>query len=182
MSIPQYKIFNKYELSGSAIRILGIPNARGYPLERVATAVDYEIFRPILKEVFRYQTYDSGKGGRKPWDYVLMFKILLLQDWNHIADDQTEYLINDRMSYQRFWGLSLQDKAPDAKTIWAFRGTLTKSGRIKEMFALLSNLMEERGVITRRGSIMDASFADAPRRRNSRDEKETIKAGRTPEE
>ena len=154
----------------------------GDPLEKVATAVDFEIFRSILSEIFSYQTYDNGKGGRKPWDYVLMFKILLLQDWNNIADDNTEYLINDRLSYQRFLGLSLGDKVPDAKTIWAFREALIRSGRIKELFDLFTRLMEEQGVITRRGSIIDAAFADAPRQRNTRDENEKIKEGETPED
>ena len=51
-------------------------------------------------------------------DNMLMFKIMLLQEWYHIADDMTEYLINDRLSFQRFLGLSLGDKVPDAKTIW----------------------------------------------------------------
>ena len=154
----------------------------GDPLEKVASAVEFEMFRTILNEVFRYQTYDKGKGGRKPWDYVLMFKILLLQEWNNIADDHTEYLINDRLSYQRFLGLSLGDKVPDAKTIWAFREALTKSGRTKELFDLFTKLMEEQGVITRRGSIIDAAFSDVPRQRNGREENETIKEGKTPED
>jgi IS5 family transposase len=154
----------------------------GDPLEKIASAVDFEMFRPLLRDIFSYQTYDSGKGGRRPWDFVLMFKILLLQDWNHIADDNTEYLINDRLSFQRFLGLSLGDKVPDAKTIWKFREAITKSGRNKELFDLFTRLMEERGVITRRGSIIDASFADAPRQRNTRAENEIIKAGKIPEE
>jgi IS5 family transposase len=154
----------------------------GDPLEKVALAVEFEIFRPVLNEVFSYQTYAQGKGGRKPWDYVLMFKILLLQEWNQIADDHTEYLINDRLSYQRFLGLSLGEKVPDAKTIWSFREVLTKSGRTKELFDLFTQLLEEEGVITRRGSIVDAAFSDAPRQRNGREENETIKKGKTPEE
>jgi IS5 family transposase len=154
----------------------------GDPLEKVASAMEFEIFRPILNEIFSKQTYNNGKGGRKPWDYVLMFKILLLQDWHKIADDRTEYLINDRLSYQRFLGLSLGDKVPDAKTIWLFREELTKSGRLKELFDLFENQIEEQGIITRRGSIIDAAFAQAPRQRNTRDENEKIKDGKTPEE
>jgi IS5 family transposase len=148
----------------------------------VAAAINFEMFRPTLNEIFSYQTYANGKGGRKPWDYVLMFKILLLQDWHQIADDHTEYLINDRLSYQRFLGLSLGEKVPDAKTIWLFREALTKSGRIKELFSLFTKQMESQGVITRRGSIIDAAFAQVPRQRNTRDENEKIKKGETPEE
>jgi IS5 family transposase len=110
-----------------------------------------------------------------------MFKILLLQQWNNIADDNTEYLINDRLSYQRFLGLRLGDKVPDAKTIWLFRDTLSKSGRMKELFDLFAGSLEQQGIITRRGSIIDASFADAPRQRNTRDENKEIKEGKVPD-
>jgi IS5 family transposase len=110
-----------------------------------------------------------------------MFKILLLQQWNNIADDNTEYLINDRLSYQRCLGLSLGDKVPDAKTIWLFRDTLSKSGRMKEVFGLFTKVLERLGVITRRGSISDASCADAPRQRNTRDENKEIKEGKVPD-
>jgi IS5 family transposase len=154
----------------------------GDPLEKAATTVDFEIFRPTLNEIFSYQTYNNGKGGRRPWDYVLMFKILLLQGWNNIADDHTEYLINDRLSYQRFLGLGLGDKVPDSKAIWSFRESLTKSGRLDELFGRFNKELESSGVITRRGSILDASFAEAPRQRNTREENETIKQGGVPED
>jgi IS5 family transposase len=152
----------------------------GDPLEKVTRAVDWEIFRPILSHVFYKE--NSGAGGRPPWDYVLMLKVLLLQGWYNIADDKAEYMINDRLSFQRFLGLSLGNKVPDAKTIWSFRNILSKSGADKELFALFAMQMEKEGVITRKGSIVDASFVDVPRQRNSREENKTIKEGRVPEE
>jgi len=108
---------------------------------------------------------------------VLMFKILLLQQWYSIADDMTEYLINDRLSFQRFLGLSLGDKVPDAKTIWLFRENLKKSEAHRELFELFTGLMEKQGVITRAGTIIDASFVDVPRQRNSREENKKLKEG-----
>jgi len=106
-----------------------------------------------------------------------MFKILLLQQWYSIADDMTEYLINDRLSFQRFLGLSLGDKVPDAKTIWLFRENLKKSEAHRELFELFTGLMEKQGVITRAGTIIDASFVDVPRQRNSREENKKLKEG-----
>ncbi len=110
-------------------------------------------------------------------DNMLMFKIMLLQEWYHIADDMTEYLINDRLSFQRFLGLSLGDKVPDAKTIWLYREMLKNSGKSKELFDMFAALMEQVGVITREGSIVDASFVDVPKQRNNRDENKKIKEG-----
>ena len=150
-------------------------SAMGDPLVRIALVINFELFRPILNGVFYKEK--AGLGGRPPWDYVLMFKILLLQQWYSIADDMTEYMINDRLSFQRFLGLSLGDKVPDAKTIWLFRENLTKSGAAEELFDLFAELMDGQGVITRTGSIVDATFVDAPRQRNSRDENQQIKDG-----
>lgn len=99
-----------------------------------------------------------------------------------IADEHTEFLINDRLSFQRFLGLTLNSKVPDAKTIWLYKDLLTKSGREKELFDLFVRKMDEIGIVTRNGSLVDASFAEAPRQRNSREENKTIKEGRIPEE
>jgi IS5 family transposase len=150
-------------------------SSMGDPLEKVADSVDFEIFRPLLNKVFQKESVASG--GRPAWDYVLMFKILLLQQWYSIADDKTEYLINDRLSFQRFLGLSLGDKVPDAKTIWLFRENLKKSETDRELFDLFTRRMEEEGVITRTGSIVDASFVGVPKQRNSREENKKIKEG-----
>ena len=152
----------------------------GDPLEKVTKAIDWEIFRDILNKVFYKE--ERGVGGRKAWDYVLMFKILLLQAWYAIADDKTEYMINDRLSFQRFLGLSLGDKVPDAKTIWLFRENLNNSGADKELFELFREQLETHGVITHKGSLVDATFVDVPRQRNTREENKTIKEGKTPEE
>ena len=78
--------------------------------------VDFEEFRPLLETAFPKRL--AGQGGRPPYDAVLMFKILLLQQWYGLADDRTEYVINDRLSFQRFLGLSLGDQVPDSKTVW----------------------------------------------------------------
>jgi len=151
----------------------------GDPLDKVSQGIDFEIFRPLLNKIFLKET--KGVGGRPPWDYVLMFKILLLQAWYNISDDKAEYMINDRLSFQRFLGLSLADKVPDAKTIWLFRDTLSKSGVEQELFSFFTDKMESIGVITREGSLIDATFVEVPRQRNKREENKDIKDGKMPE-
>jgi transposase len=138
----------------------------GDPLEKIAAAVNFEEFRTILDEARRKE--GRGTGGRPPYDCVMMFKILLLQQWYGIADKNTEYLITDRLSFQRFLGLSLGNKVPDAKTIWFFRERIKKNGAERELFDLLDRKMGSLGIVARKGSITDAIFANAPRQRNSR--------------
>jgi len=152
----------------------------GDPLERVSGKIDWEIFRPKLESAFYHEA--KRPGGRPAIDRVMMFKIVMLQQWYAIADDNTEYVINDRLSFQRFLGITLDDKVPDAKTIWAFKEQLKTSGVDVELFWLFEKQMEEQGVITRKGSLIDASFVDVPRQRNTRRENEAIKAGEVPGE
>ncbi len=82
----------------------------------------------------------------------------------------------------RFLGLTLGDTVPDAKTIWAFREGLTCAGAAEELFELFNQQLEEQGVITHTRTIVDATFVDAPRQRNTREENRSIKNGEIPEE
>ena len=99
-----------------------------------------------------------------------------------MSDDQTEYQINDRMSFMRFLGLRIEDKVPDAKTIWAFRNALSEAGVMRELFDLFQQQLHKEGLITRTGTIVDASFVEAPVQRNSKEERAAIKNGEIPEE
>ena len=142
--------------------------------------VNWENFRPALEKAFQRER--KSNAGRRPYDVVMMFKVLVLQRLFNLSDDQTEYQINDRMSFMRFLGLSLGDRVPDAKTIWLFRENLTRSGVIDQLFIDYCKELEENGIITRTGTIVDATFVDAPKQRNTREENKTIKSGDIPEE
>lgn len=150
----------------------------GDPLPKLAKVVDWEGFRPVLEKV--HQKERKSNAGRKPFDVVLMFKVLVMQHFYNLADDQTEYQIRDRYSFCRFLGLSPEGRVPDAKTIWLFRERLKTLELVEELFAELMMQIEVAGYIPRRGQIVDASMVTAPRQRNHRDENEAIKKGETP--
>ena len=61
---------------------------QGDPLEKLDNHINWEIFRPILDDVFRAYEKDTSKGGRPPYDYVMMFKILVLQHLYNVADEE----------------------------------------------------------------------------------------------
>jgi IS5 family transposase len=152
----------------------------GDPLERLNTCIDWEQFRTLLTGTL--QKEPKGPGGRPPFDYVMMFKILVLQRLYNISDAQAEYQIKDRLSFMRFLGLALCDTIPDEKTIWEYREHLVRAKVIDQLFNLFTRRLEEKKVITRSGSIIDATFVDVPRQRNSREENRRIKEGGIPEE
>ena len=99
--------------------------AKGDSLERLAQVIDFELFRADLRRAVPRS--DRVKGGRPPFDHVLMFKTLILQTSHNLSDERTEYLIRDRLSFMRFLGLGLADTVPDANTIWTFREALTRA-------------------------------------------------------
>lgn len=154
-------------------------SALGDCLERLKI-IDWESFRPIIALALIRER--KSNAGRRPFDSVMLFKTIVLQRLYNLSDDQTEFQINDRMSFMRFLGLSLDDKVPDAKTIWLFKDTLTKAGIMEQLFSQFNRMLEERGIITHKGTIVDATFVDVPRQRNSREENRKIKNGETPEE
>ncbi len=152
----------------------------GDPLEKLNKTISWNIFKPAITKALKKEP--KGPGGRPPYDYILMFKILILQRLYHISDAQAEYQIKDRLSFMRFLGISLSEDVPDDKTIWYFREQLVKSSLIESLFNRFLKELEKKNLITREGSIVDATFVDAPKQRNSKDENDAIKDGNIPEE
>lgn len=149
------------------------------PLERLDARIDWEMFRPSLEELILKQ--GKAPGGRPRHDVVMMFKILVLQRYYNLSDEQAEYQINDRLSFQKFLGITLADTVPDQKTIWLFREMLGRGDGVKKLFKSFEKHLASKGLVGREGKIVDASFVDVPRQRNSRDDNDKIKNGEVPE-
>lgn len=151
----------------------------GDPLDRLGRGIDFEMFREILSE--HLIKLAKGAGGRPPYDYVLMFKILILQRYYNLSDEQIEYQINDRLSFMRFLDLTIADDIPDSRTVWKFKEQLTELELIEPLFHLFLKQLEDLGMVLNEGKIIDASFVEVPKQRNSKEENKGIKAGNIPE-
>lgn len=152
----------------------------GDPLEIINRVICWKNFRPVIDRCFRKER--KSNAGRPPYDYVLMFKILVLQTMYGLSDEQTQFHILDRLTFKRFLGLGAEERIPDQKTIWLFREILTQNGAIKKLFDLFARQLNKAGYNAQKGQIIDASFVEVPRQRNTRDENEELKNGQTPEE
>lgn len=152
-------------------------SAIGNPLEKINNVIDFEMFREVLETKILNEN-KKNNAGAKPYDIVMMFKIMILQRYYGLGDTQIEYQILDRLSFKKFLGLESGDKVPDEKTVWAFREKLTQKGLVEEIFVLFSNHLESKGLIINEGKMVDASFTVAPRQRNTREENKIIKEGR----
>lgn len=149
------------------------------PLLALDQLIDWENFRDTLNKI--RDIARKSNAGRKPYDVVLMFKILVLQHLYNLSDDEIEYQIRDRYSFCRFLGLYPEETVPDAKTIWLFREELTRRDLMIELFNDFDYQLSEQGFRARKGQIVDASFVDVPRQRNTREENKQIKNGETPQ-
>lgn len=150
----------------------------GDPLVELNVLIDWEAFRPDLLRV--HDKERKSQAGAKPKDVVLMFKILVLQQLHNLSDDRIEYQIRDRLSFMRFLGLQLEHKVPDANTVWLFREKMRALNLEKIMFDRFHEQLARHGYVARAGQMIDATFVEAPKQRNPREENAIIKADAIP--
>src|SRR5680860_243365 len=155
----------------------------GDPLQKLNEFIDWKIFEPRINEAFKNEDRDLSKGGRPPFDRLMLFKALIIQSLYNLSDDQLEYQIIDRASFKRFLVLKKSDKVPDSKTFWLFREQLIEKDVIMGLLKTFNETLDAAGVFANEGKMVDASFVVAPRQRNTREENRHIKAtGTAPEQ
>jgi transposase, IS5 family len=158
-------------------------SAKGDPLEMIDRVVPFESFRAEIEAaVLTPADEKRSNAGRKRIDVIVMFRMLVLQSLYNFSDEQAEYHVHDRMSFTRFLRLGFEDSIPDATTLWLFRETLAKAGLIERLFERFGHHLEAKGYIARGGQMVDATIVPVPKQRNSREENEAVKIGKTPEE
>ena len=171
------------------------------PLLRVGKIVRWEQFEAeVLAAALPAQP--KGPGGRPRFAPMLMFKVLVLQSLHGLADDAVSFQITDRHSFRAFLGLTPGDAVPDGQsersgdrqpeaarrvsaanqTIADFRAALTAAGSFARLFeGFLRHLQQSHGLaLAQAGVIVDATFVEVPRPRNTREQHAQIKAGEIP--
>lgn len=152
----------------------------GNPLVELGHAINWESFRPLLDQIHNKER--KGNAGARPKDVVMMFKGLVIQNLYGLSDDQLEYQIEDRRSFQRFLGLNKHQRAPDAKTFWSFRNQLTELELMEPLFQQFTLQLNQAGYVARKGQIIDASIVSAPIQRNRKEENQRLNKGEIPED
>jgi transposase, IS5 family len=150
----------------------------GDPLEKLNRLIDWQIFSRDLKKSMEKDR--KSAAGRPNLDYLMMFKVLVLQTMYNLSDAQSEFQIRDRHTFKRFLGLGEEATIPDEKTIWNFRNNLSNKGIMQTLFNRFSKQLNESGYSAKKGQMVDASFVEVPRQRNTHKENEEIKQGETP--
>ena len=147
---------------------------KGDPLVSLNAQINWEAFRSELDRI--HDKERKSAAGAKPYDVVLMFKMLVLQQLHNLADEKVEYMVRDRLSFMRFLGLQLEDRIPDGNSVWLFRERLKKAGLFEVLFKGFHEQLAAKGYEARSGQMIDATFVEVPRNRNTREENAQIKA------
>ena len=125
-------------------------------LSQISDLIDWAPIRSILEEMYDNK---SEKGGRPNCDVILMFKILILQQWYGLSDLEVERQMADRISFMAFLGFP--DPFPDSRTIWLFRERMAKTDKDRLVWAELQRQLDAMGLQVKRGTIQDATFIEA---------------------
>jgi len=125
-------------------------------LLQISYLIDWLPIRKRLDDMYKNKT---EKGGRPNCDVIVMFKILILQQWYGLSDLEVERQIADRLSFMEFLGYP--DPFPDSRTIWLFRERMAKTETDKIVWEELQGQLDARGLKVKRGTIQDATFIEA---------------------
>ncbi len=121
-------------------------------------------WKAIEKVLSKYYKKGESVTGRPSYDGLLLFKICLLQTWYGLSDYEAEDQVNDRISFSRFVGLSLDDKCPDHSVISRFRTELTTKKAYNKLLEAINIQLETKKILVKTGVIIDASVTDSPRK------------------
>lgn len=155
-------------------------SALGDNLEKLDKAVNWNIFIPKINESLNRS--NGAKGGRPAFNSLKMFKAVVVQKYFNLSDEALEFRLNDSLSFMRFTGFEFGEKMPDARTIWKFKEILTNAGVMEELFDIFQKELEKKNLIAHEGCIVDATFTEVPRNRNSKDDNEKLKKGEIPQD
>ena len=144
----------------------------GDPLLRIASCIDFPALAAEVDSVAPRPV--SPQGGRPPYPTETMVRILVLKRLYNLSDEQMEYQLLDRRSYQRFCGLVDAARLPDRTTIWHFENRIGVAGA-EALFTAVEQQILQHGYVARGGQIIDATLVPAPKQHFSRDDKEQIK-------
>lgn len=128
----------------------------------------------IEVEIKKYYSKGFSVAGRPSYSGLLLFKMSLLQTWYGLSDYEVEDRVNDSLSFMKFVGLTLEDDVPDHSVISRFRKELTLKNGYEKIMGNINLQLEQKGILLKKGAIVDASITDSPRKPRGKKEYEVV--------
>jgi transposase, IS5 family len=136
----------------------GIVRRRGEKsawLDRLEAALDWPALETIVAGIY------ASRGGGRAYPLLTYVKLLLLQQWYGLSDEGLEAAVDDRLSFRRFAGIPLAESVPDHSSIWRFREEPAKRGLAERLPAEVNRQLDAKGLVLRRGTLIDATLLEA---------------------
>jgi IS5 family transposase len=144
--------FRQLGLADSIVRRRG---KKSEWLDRLDAMLDWPALERIVAGI-----YASREGGLA-YPLLTYVKLLLLQQWHGLSDEGLEAAVDDRLSFRRFAGIPLSESVPDHSSIWRFREELARRGLAERLLAEVNRQLDAKGLVLRRGTLIDATILDA---------------------
>ena len=106
--------------------------------------------------------YYKGDRGNKPYDLELMRRLFILQNLYNLSDEGTVAEVIDSRAFSEFCGVDSSNQVPNGDTLGRFRNLLMKHGLQQQVFAQVVGMLMERGLILKKGTIVDSTIVSAP--------------------
>ncbi|MCR8721557.1 IS5 family transposase, partial [Pseudomonas syringae] len=114
--------------------------------------------------------YPKGEGGRPAYPLMAVLRIHLMQNWFGYSDPAMEEALYETTILRQFAGLSL-DRIPDETTILNFRRLLEKYELAGAILQVINGYLDDRGLMLRQGTVVDATIIHAPSSTKNKDGK-----------
>ncbi len=138
---------------------------------QINSIINWEKIDQFIK---RYYNKGFSVTGRPSYSGLLLFKITLLQTWYNLSDYEVEDQVNDRISFSKFLGLSLEDNCPDHSVISRFRTEMTKRKAYDKLLKEINKQLVTHGILVKQGILLDASVIDTSRKPKGKTEYEVV--------
>lgn len=106
--------------------------------------------------------YYKGERGNKPYEIELMLRLYVLQNLYSLSDDGTVAEVIDSRAFSDFCGVDSSNQVPDGDTLGRFRNLLLRNGIQEKLFAQVAEMLQERGLLLKKGTIVDSTLISAP--------------------
>lgn len=135
-------------------------------LEKIERIIPFDEWIEIIRPC-----YYKGEHGNKPYDLELMLRIYLLQNLYDLSDMKVMNEVIDSRAFSEFCGVDSPNQVPDGDTIGRFRNILVENGLQEKLFHQVIDILSEKGLILKRGTIVDSTLIAAPSSTKNKEKK-----------
>ena len=151
-------------------------------LSKHLTKLDHIIdWQPLVRAIAVIDQTDPNTGGRPRTNPLWMIKATFLQSLFSLSEPQLEDQLIDRLSFQRFVGINLDQEIPDFTTFWRFKEALSAHNLDQRIFELVNEQLEAKGLMVKKGTIVDASILPSSGRPLSEKKRQQLRENPSPQ-